>query len=168
MQMLTADVYEAIGRLTVAFNDVDYMMTSCITDLTGDGEVGEAQAITEENDPGFGRKRDTLKGLLKVVGREFPELGARIKALVALLGEAKQLSNRRNEHIHSLVFRDIGSKTIRFRYRGVPKPVDADAISSAAKESAALFHKLIDAYSYLAEDLRQARGTKKLRETGVE
>jgi hypothetical protein len=69
--MLSAEVYEAIGRLTVAFNDVDYMMTACLTEYAEEGEVSE---ITEENDPGFERKRDALKKRLKAIETEFPNI----------------------------------------------------------------------------------------------
>ena len=64
------------------------------------------------------------------------------------------------------MFRDIISKTVRVRFRGVPKPIDLEGIKASAVEATSLFHKLIEAHSNVAQELEHASKAKYFRDAG--
>jgi hypothetical protein len=164
--MLSPEQYEAIGRLTVGFNDVDYMIECCIISLPDEVEQADVRECLREQ-VGFERRKKVLVERLNVIMKEFPKLKGRVNSLRALIGAASALSRKRNEHVHGVIFRRVNTQHILARYRGEEKPINAAAIRRLAAETETLFHKFIDEYSHLSEELRQAREARDLEANGL-
>ena len=116
MPALTPQQYEAIGRLTLAFNGIEYWLESYMPYLVGVPELSVGYLMLEEGT--FGRKADRFRSIIQAMGKDRPVCSNRVQALEKLLAEAKDLAQKRNEYVHALVVQDFKTKEVKLRIKG--------------------------------------------------
>jgi hypothetical protein len=99
--MLTIEQFEAIGRLTISFNHLEYFMELHTVDLIGARDsIGYRIARREQF---FDRKKRLLAEVLKALHATRPELQTRLDELLEVLDKAGDLAKQRNEIVHAVI-----------------------------------------------------------------
>ena len=158
--MLTSEQYEAVGRLAVAFNDIEFMIEVYIANVLDTPEWKQSVFLAER-EFGFAKKRTLLKNLLEIAEAEYPLLKPHIETVNLLLSKAAEIASKRNEHVHGLAVTDNISKEVVRRYKGIEKPCDADAIKALASEASKLAEQLNLACLEVVMRLVRARDLKR-------
>ena len=118
--MLTPSQYEAVGRLTLAFNDIEFVIETYTAFLIGSPEYAVGEWLAEQGL--FQQKADRLAGVLKSIIAERPILEPLTSAIIDQLKQARNLAEERNKvcprHDHSR-FREESLK-VTTTWQGVP------------------------------------------------
>lgn len=101
--MLTPKQFEAIGRLTLAFNELEDIIEAYYASLLGTPEYSVALAIAEEEF--FAKKIEKLRTVAKAYSDAYPEsdISKQAKVVFELLSKAQSIGKRRNEYVHAKV-----------------------------------------------------------------
>src|SRR5258708_27509171 len=103
--MLTAKQYEVIGRLALAFNEIDEMIDMYLPYILGNPEWSVSLLMSDRS-LSFNRKADFFRRVLLAIVEERPILEVQLKAVVDLLDKGKRLAEKRNGYVHSIGFID--------------------------------------------------------------
>ena len=91
--MLEPHVHEAIGRFTVAFNEVDFWVEVYIANLLDLPEF-EISIWLADRESGFDRKKGLLKDLVNRLAKSYPILQPHVDSLgVFLTGQVHSLKS---------------------------------------------------------------------------
>jgi hypothetical protein len=131
--MLTAEQFEAIGRLTIAFNEIEHLLDMYLPDILGNPEPSVAFLIAEAQSS-VSRKIEFLKKLLEEISRDRPAAQSEITTVVGLLDKAKELSGRRNDYVHAFAFVDFKAKKRNLRTKKGVIECNANEILAVANE----------------------------------
>src|SRR5947209_2842726 len=96
---MTPKQYEAIGRLALAFNEVEVIIEEYFASILSTPERGVAVLIAQEDS--VSRKIDRFKGILKAINRERPSITEQVNIVFGLLENAQMLGGKRNEYVHA-------------------------------------------------------------------
>jgi hypothetical protein len=107
--MLTAKQYEAIGRMTLAFNGIEQLLDMYLPDILGNPEPSVAYLVAEKQHSAT-RKMDFLRELLEVICGDRPTVQAEAATVRDLLEKTKEFGRRRNEYVHSYAFIDYKAR----------------------------------------------------------
>ena len=135
--MLTPAVHEAIGRFTVAFNEIEFFIEVYIANILDTPEWDISYWLAQR-ESGFDRKTKLLKNLLDMVAKEHPKLTPQIDSISVSLTRAAEIATKRNEHVHGLAVEQPLTKAMVRRHKGVEKPYDLSEINGLANETSEL------------------------------
>lgn len=156
---LSSKQYEAIGRMALAFNDLEDVLETYLVALLWTHELGVSWLLAEEGS--FYQKTERVKRILREISVERQGLDARIQTIIRLLGQARGLAQRRNDYVHAMVVRDIQTKDIRLRMRGGTfTACDEKEINDLTEQLKALWNELMEAYVELMTVLCELRESK--------
>ena len=136
--MLTPAQYEAVGRLALQFNEIEYVFEVYLTYLLQTPEWEIAELLIEEGT--FSRKAERFVRVLKAIAKRRPETDAWIATALPLAAKAKKLAEKRNRYVHALVVDDIQTKETKLRMRGREVICDEAEITDIVRQ----VQKLVD------------------------
>jgi hypothetical protein len=113
--MLTASQYEPIGRLTLAFNEVDFMVESYFAHFLATPEPPVSILIAGEDQ--IYRKAERFRDVLKAMVAHRAELVDVAGTVIGLLETTKSLAKKRNDYVHALVVENYGTRETRIRIK---------------------------------------------------
>jgi hypothetical protein len=113
---LTSKEYEAVGKLALAFNEVEAVIDDYLPSIIGAPEWRVAEFFAAR-DEGFVRKTDRLSAVVKRIEEHFGALRYITDAVLNLLKEAKELAARRNEYVHAVVVFDFRKNATKIKKR---------------------------------------------------
>ena len=155
--MLTAKQYEAVGRLALHFNEVEYLFEVYMAHLLATPEWSVAVLFAEEGG-GFARKAERFARVLNAIRKERPHLDFWIDGVIKLVERAKTLADGRNRYVHGLVIEDVAKNETRLRIRGKEMEFDFQEIVNLVNETAVLvneFHNHLGDLIALLESARE-------------
>src|ERR1700730_3673566 len=117
---ITAKQYEAIGRLSVAFNELELSIEVLLVHTIGSSEWSVASLIGEGE--GFARKVRRFREVLLALKKERPEFSSAIDSVVKVLQGADDVALKRNAYVHArpLYGTPVGDSKIITRKSVVP------------------------------------------------
>jgi len=151
--MLTPEQYEAVGRLSLAFNELEYAIELYTAFLISTPEWSVSEKLAGQGT--FRHKAERFKDILEAIGQEHPILFPRTEELTGLVKQAQALAKERNRYVHALVVHDFQHNTTHLRGRRgdfecnetevIFLASSADALSfQIANEGSALHEALVD------------------------
>jgi hypothetical protein len=155
--MLTPTQFEAVGRLALTFNTIEFVIETYTTHFLGTPEWSVALLLTGEQRL-FRRKAERFQSILKAICEERSVLHLQIESVQKLIEQAKTLADKRKEYVHGILCQDLKTKQPRLRIKGVemvcwPRPVDMLTL-----EAIALADQLQKEIGELYEALQHDRG----------
>lgn len=138
--MLTPKQYEAVGRLALAFNEIEHYFGVYMGHLLGTPERGVAELFAEEG--AFARKAERFKRVLKVIRAERPAAAVWIEGVEKLIDQAKAIAEERNGYVHALVVEDFERNETQLEVRGKRIVCDEDEIVDLAMQAAELVKEM--------------------------
>jgi hypothetical protein len=153
--MLTPQQFEAIGRLTLAFNDIEYMIEVYLAHMLGTPEWSVSVLIAEEEQ--FGKKAERFKRVLREIAEERPQIETRINLVLGLIAKAKELADNRNKYVHALVVHDFATNQAKLRMRREEIMCDEQKITDLAMQASDLAEQINTQCGELHEALEFAR-----------
>lgn len=154
--MLTAKQYEAVGRLTITFNDIDQMLDMWLPDILGNPEPSVAFLIAG-NEMFFKRKIEFSKKLLKAILDDQSAAKPEIDAVSELLEKAKALNGQRNQYVHSVAFVDYKERRRKLRTDKGVIECNEDEVMALADKAGDITVKLSQAFQKLQTILIKLR-----------
>lgn len=155
--MATPAQYEAIGRLALGFNDLEFVFECYTAAILGARELSLALVVSE--DGMFRQKAKRFRKVLAALAAEYPELEGDVRTVIELIVKpAEKLADERNGYVHALVVEGFrgDSPGLRIR-RGAQVPCDAETITRTASEAAVLAARMHDTCGDLIVALDRAR-----------
>jgi hypothetical protein len=154
--VLTPKQHEAVGRLTLAFNEIEQMLDNWFPDMLGCAEPTVAFLIARRES--FVRQKIAfLEQILNGILEDRPAVESEIKAVITLLGEAKTLNGNRNDYVHSFAFIDNRHKKRKNRMKKKTIDCDKEQILALAGQASDLAMHLSQAFHKLQTALIKAR-----------
>jgi hypothetical protein len=138
--MLTPKQYEAVGKLTLGFNEIEYAFEMYIAHLLGAPEWGVSVLLAGEGT--FRHKAERFDHILHVIADERPAFHAQIEPIRQWVKRAKQLAEKRNEYVHALVVHDFQTNETRLRIKGTDTICNEAEINFLAVEMAVLVDQM--------------------------
>ena len=138
--MLTAKQFEAVGRLTLTFNQIEYAFEIYIAHLLGVAEWGVSEFLAEEGQ--FDHKAKRFKGILKALLDAYPQFDFQITTLQKWITEASKIAQERNRYVHAVAIDDFAKNETSLRTRTGQIACDPNEINRLAAEAAALVEQL--------------------------
>jgi len=138
--MLTSRQYEAVGRLALAFNEIEWAFEMYMAHLIGAPEWSASLLFAGEGM--FRHKAERFDRLLKALAEGRPVLQAQIAPIRQWVKRAKELADRRNEYVHALVVDDFETNTTLLRIKGIDTVCNEDEINCLAAEAAVLVNQM--------------------------
>jgi hypothetical protein len=155
---LSPKQYEAIGRMTLAFNDLEAVLEAYLMASLATPESGVSMLLSDEGS--FHQKVERLKRILRKISAERQGLESHTQTVIHLLGKASNLAKRRNDYVHAMVVQDLRTKAIQLRMRGASAVCDEKEINDLTGQLKALWNKLIMAYGELITVLCELRESR--------
>ena len=114
MAELTEKDYEGIGRLTLAFNELEFVIEEYFARILDAPEASVSKLLAEEDQ--FSRKVARFIAVLESISEEYAdqEVKVGVDIIIGFLREAKALASKRNEYVHAVVVDDFGTSAPRF------------------------------------------------------
>ena len=156
--MLTPHQYEAVGRLVLTFNEIEYAFEVYSAHLLGAPEWSVSVLLAEEGT--FRHKVERFDGILQAIGNEHPSFHTQIEPIRQWVRKAKELATKRNEYVHALVVHDFQTNEARLRIRGTDTVCNEAEINFLATEAAVLVDQLSKHCGDLHVMIEEARGSK--------
>jgi len=153
--MLTPQQFEAIGRLTLAFNDIEYMIEVYLAHMLGTPEWSVSVLIAEEEQ--FSKKAERFKRVLRKIQEERPQIETRVTSVLGLIAKAKEVAEKRNDYVHALVVHDFATNQTKLRIRREEIICDERGIIDLAMQASALAQQINTECGELHEALESAR-----------
>jgi len=161
--MLTEQQLAAIGRLTLAFNQVEIVIDAYAGGLLGAIEVRVAQFILDR-EQNITRKVSLLAGILEALLKEHPSLAEATKKAKDALQKVGNLAVRRNDIVHSLEFTDPKGEGALFnKWKWIQPACDVSSLDALAAETKAVAMSIGSACADLQRKLDRARKEKRDR-----
>lgn len=142
MPDLTNEQYEAIGRLSISVNEIDYVIGEILR-LFLSAKVETVGELYLNRDRLLGQKRDMLRKVIAEVASRFPQTVTSAEAARSTLFLIETLANDRNNLIHGQLVIDHATKTAQLRSKGTIVPSDAKRINSLALDAKRLADDLV-------------------------
>jgi len=120
--MLTTRQFELIGRMTIAYNDLEAIIVNYVpTFVLGPMEIGQSLAELAKTYVGkqhtFAKKSECMKTILKALPDDYEEITPHIKSVLGSLTRAKDFARRRNEIVHGEIDFDEANNQFVLRNR---------------------------------------------------
>jgi len=131
--MLTPKQFESIGRLTLAFNEIEEMISIYLPYILQNPEWNVSLLIAEGET--FSRKLEFFKKVLAAIADERPIAEVQTKAVQDLLDKAKRIADKRNYYVHAIGFIDFTKNERMLRSKRGVSPVDESEIFTLAAEA---------------------------------
>jgi hypothetical protein len=151
--MLTSAQFEAIGRLTLVFNEIELLFESYMAAVLTPTELRLGSTVGQEGT--CNQKGERFKRILAGVCEEYPQLDALVNPMREKIQRARELSEDRNEYVHAIVVHDFSKNETGLRKRGKqPKQLSCDekVINNLAKQ----MRMVVDEINALGNDLLMA------------
>lgn len=116
MSTLSSEQYEAVGKLALAFNNVEAVIDEYLPLIIGAPEWRVAEFVAGR-DEGFNRKAGRLAMVVRLIAEHFAPLGYITDSITNLLKEATTLATNRNQYVHALVVFDFKKNETKIRKR---------------------------------------------------
>ena len=155
--MITTRQYEAVGRLALAFNDLDFAMRRSLAKVLSIPELSVGLLLTDGES--FGRNAALFRKVLKALSDEYSSVKGLADAFSGTITAAATLAAERNRYVHATVVVDISDSSIALFAKGADLPFDVDRIEKLALECSALSAKIYSDQDELWEELKAARAT---------
>jgi hypothetical protein len=154
--MLTPTQLEAIGRLTLAFNEIDEVVGANLAAIIECPEWSVSLLLAEGES--FNRRTDLFRRVLDSIAAERPVVGPRIHSIQALLQKALEVSKKRNEFIHAVEYVDYekNERMLRTKKKGII-PIVEQEIRDLADQAYAIAYQLLTECGELGADLSALR-----------
>jgi hypothetical protein len=133
--------YEAIGRLALAFNEVETVIDEYCPHILGASEWGVATALWDKK-AGFDRKADRFASIVTAIAEHYGPLKGFTDPIIELLKSAKTLADKRNQYVHAVVFVNYEKNETLMMVRGNAQPCDEVGIRTLATEAVNLADRL--------------------------
>lgn len=131
--MLTPKQYEAIGRITLGFNELEEVIEDYLASFIESQEAEVALCIAAEDL--FNRKIDRLRKLIKALCIVYPAMSEQAEKVVQMFGKAKAFATKRNNYVHAYVTEDNQTKRPMLRFRkSQPVACDEEELNTLATE----------------------------------
>lgn len=153
--MLTPRQYEAMGRLALGFNELEFVFECYTAAILGTPELRLASILAE--DGSFHQKAARFKRVLIAIREEYPELETHVAWVLQIVTAARMLAESRNEYIHALVMHDFATNQTRIRVRGTQIEYDEQAVTRTAAEAHVLVARMHETCGELIAALANAR-----------
>jgi hypothetical protein len=98
--MLTSKQYEAVGRLTILFNEIDEILNVYLPLIPQFGRFGPPKGLG--NEPTFNARAKTFRTVLELASEADAVAAIQVSAILPLLDRSLQLAARRNEFVHAV------------------------------------------------------------------
>jgi dGTP triphosphohydrolase len=157
--MLKAAQYEAIGRLTLAFNEIEYVIDDWCPHFIGAAEWSVSVFLAQTENT-FQHKADRFKQIIEAIAKDQPLTHPNTETIESLLKKAKCVAGNRNKYVHSLVKMDFETKSPKLMNKGKETPCDERVITDLATEASYLAHHLEDECAELLAMLAELRPSK--------
>lgn len=139
--MLTAKQFEAIGRLTIAFNEVENVFEAYIARLIGAQERGVSLLLAGEGT--FRHKAARFRAILERLPEDHSDLVyVQIRAVLQLVRQAEELAIERNKYVHASITYDIAKNETTLLSRERTISCDEKAICEVAAKAWAIVGEL--------------------------
>lgn len=137
--MLTSKQYEAVGRLALSFNEIEYCFEAYTAHLLATPEWAVSVLLAEEGM--FRQKAERFKKILKAVRAARPAFDAHIESVLTLVKRAEDLAKSRNEYVHALVVHDYSTNETKLRIRETETVLDEKKVNDLACLAEVLVNK---------------------------
>ncbi|MGA2878590.1 MAG: hypothetical protein ABSG13_06535 [Bryobacteraceae bacterium] len=154
--MLTEKQYELIGRITIAFNGIDFVMFLYTNHFLGTYEIEIAERIGQSLFRFFAQRSRLFETVLTEVALRYPDLGTLIDAVKEAATEAEVVNKERTRIVHGLLIpSSTGTSTLR--HGNAPVPCSEAELSDVLQRVRAVEDNL----TFACEDLREALNAKR-------
>jgi hypothetical protein len=138
--MLTARQYEGIGRLTIAFNEIDAVLKAYLPLVV---EYSKCTLLPPHDAPWtFHRRAVAIRMALESASAVNEIVGAYAGSIINILDMAKTIATKRNEYVHAVAFIDFTTNTRMLQMRSGDAPPDEKQIFELANEAVFVASKL--------------------------
>jgi hypothetical protein len=154
--MLSSKQYETIGRLTIGFNEIEFLVEIYIVNFLGATEfaIGEMIASREKF---FRHRTDLLEAILKVIADQYKFLSPQVSAVQNYISQARRLADKRNGIVHGLLIPDNRSGRPSLRFKNKDVVWDEAALEKLLTDLSKLTDDLSDACYALKEVVDETR-----------
>ena len=132
--MLTGKQFEAIGRLTLGFNELETVLDTCLPYILQNPEWSVCLLMADKGHR-FSDKIERFIKVLKAILEERPIAESRIKSVTSLLAKAKHIATKRNEYVHSVAYIDFRVNKRMIRNKKGTTTIDENEILQLAEEA---------------------------------
>lgn len=140
--MLTEKQYEGIGRLTIAFNEIDAVVEAYLPLIA---QFSKYALPTPHNVPrNFNGRAQALKMTLEAVSADDELAGAYAGGVLKLLDMATTLAAKRNKYVHAVALIDVVTNARTLKMRSGSVPPDEKQIFELAEEASFIASKLVE------------------------
>jgi len=154
--MLSPRQYEAIGRLTVAFNEIDAVVEAYLPLIPQFGGFTAPAGLGRERS--FSHRLRTFRKVLELASDGDPVAGAYCGGISQVLDKCEKVSVKRNEYAHGVAIIDfVRNKTLLKTRSGDIAPDEKSIVESAA-EAAFWASRLADECEELLRHYLQIQG----------
>jgi hypothetical protein len=161
--MLTEKEFAAIGRLTIAFNEIDETVAVYLPIILQTPEPGVAVLIAESDS--FRKRADLCRNVLDAIARERPAAETLINIVRQLLKRSIEISQKRNQIVHSVESINYAKNERMLRSRKSVLPINAQDISDLGNEAFNIAYQLIAQFEELASFLKTLRALKSAQDS---
>jgi hypothetical protein len=154
--MLNSKQYQAVGRIALGFNRIDFVVHCYTIHFLGTSELGIAEMIAGRYRL-FGQKRDFLKLILQQIAVERPAVKRSANAALSALAEASAIASERNGFIHGMVQEDPRTKRMVIGNKGRLHVCDQETLDALVSKVDEVFGKLTNSFSTLFVKLAEIR-----------
>lgn len=134
MDELSSAQYEAIGRLAISFNEIEWYVDRYLpVFMTEDEEIGE---IIVNQFRSVSQKWSLLAQIVKHLKARHSRLSEKGEGLLKSINQLNEVPKRRNELVHAMVVKDVDSEVVTLQSMKIRVGVfasDAASISQAAE-----------------------------------
>ncbi len=132
--MLTARQYEGIGRLTIAFNEIDEVVKAYLPLVV---QYSKSSGPVPQNVLGtFHRRAVAFRKVLESASVINELAGADAGSTLHVLDMAEEIAAKRNEYVHAVAFIDFTTNTRMLQTRSGNAPPDEKQIFDLASKAA--------------------------------
>ena len=140
--MLTAKQYEGIGRFTIAFNEIDLIVTTYLPLVVKYSNYKTLQS--QKTLSTFHARSNALRKVLNAVSTADLVAGAYAQNVLNFLDMADAVSQKRNGYVHAIASIDIATNARILQIRGKDEVPDEEKIFNLANESGFVSWKLAE------------------------
>lgn len=152
---LSVKQYAAIGRTAVACSRIEYLIRYFAAHCVGSPEFDIANSAIDDRQP-----REAFEKVIRAVSLEYPALQTRVRAVKTILGEAKDLADKRNVLMHGIVEVDPKTRKPTIYARKGSLSCDQRELDDVAVEATDFYDRFCDVCGALFEDLAEARAKR--------
>jgi len=138
--MLTSKLYEAVGRLTILFNEIDEILNEYLPLIPQFGRLDLPKGLG--NEPTFNARANTFRRVLELASEADAIAAIHVSAILPLLDRSLQLAAKRNEFVHAVAFMDFANNERLLKTRKGVVPPDEKLLIDLGSEAAFTARKI--------------------------